>query len=300
MSIALFALAVVMIVGGIASVAQGFPFVRLESGLSMVIAGATTASAGAILLGVATVAHRLRGIARILDTAPRRDTPTRGEVPSREPIPFREEEPILPPVETGPGATPLHTRPTIAAGAGLTAGAGLGLGSGLATGAAVSRKGTQPTFVEPAAPEETEPLLPDLLPEPSPAAEAATNRQGPVAAPSSDASQREPGQAVQKPLSFPAPEPAAPEEAHLPLVLRPSLAEEPETASEAPAEPVLPPAPEALEVVGTYASGGNSYVMFSNGAIEAETPRGRYTFSSLDELKAFVEAGGEGEARGAA
>ena len=45
MSIALFALAAVMIVGGIVSVIQGFPFVRLESGLAMTIAGATTASA---------------------------------------------------------------------------------------------------------------------------------------------------------------------------------------------------------------------------------------------------------------
>ena len=43
-------------------------------------------------------------------------------------------------------------------------------------------------------------------------------------------------------------------------------------------------------VVGTYASGGNTYVMYSDGSIEAETPRGRFTFESLDELKAFVEA----------
>ena len=44
MIIALFALAVLMIVGGIASVVQGFPFVRLESGMAMTVAGATTAS----------------------------------------------------------------------------------------------------------------------------------------------------------------------------------------------------------------------------------------------------------------
>ena len=53
--------------------------------------------------------------------------------------------------------------------------------------------------------------------------------------------------------------------------------------------------------MGTYASGGNTYVMYSNGSIEADTPRGQFTFDSLDELKAFVEAGGEdGAARGAA
>ena len=52
-------------------------------------------------------------------------------------------------------------------------------------------------------------------------------------------------------------------------------------------------------MVGRYASGGNTYVMFADGSIEAETPQGRFTFASLDELKAFVDAGGEG-ARGAA
>ena len=50
----------------------------------------------------------------------------------------------------------------------------------------------------------------------------------------------------------------------------------------------------------TCGSGGNTYVMYSTGVIEADTPRGRYTFASLDELKAFVEAGGENDARGAA
>jgi hypothetical protein len=64
MNIALFALAAVMIVGGIVSVIQGFPFVRLESGLAMTIAGATTASAGAVVLGLAVVAGRLRGLER--------------------------------------------------------------------------------------------------------------------------------------------------------------------------------------------------------------------------------------------
>ncbi|MFD0937989.1 hypothetical protein ACFQ12_22745, partial [Methylobacterium trifolii] len=56
----------------------------------------------------------------------------------------------------------------------------------------------------------------------------------------------------------------------------------------------------AREVVGRHASGGNTYVMFADGSIEAETPQGRFTFASLDELKAFVNAGGEAGARGAA
>jgi hypothetical protein len=34
--------------------------------------------------------------------------------------------------------------------------------------------------------------------------------------------------------------------------------------------------------------------MFSDGSIEAETPQGNFRFASLDELKAFIAAGGEG------
>jgi hypothetical protein len=70
--------------------------------------------------------------------------------------------------------------------------------------------------------------------------------------------------------------------------------EEPEEEPqyESSEEPDLEPEPE-IQVVGTYASGGNHYTMYSNGSIEAETPTGRYTFGSLDELKGFIASGGE-------
>lgn len=81
----------------------------------------------------------------------------------------------------------------------------------------------------------------------------------------------------------PAPEPPA---------LRPGLDAAPDPEPDAK--------PETRTVVGRYASGGNTYVMFEDGSIEAETPQGRFTFASLDELKAFVDGGGESGARGAA
>ena len=67
-------------------------------------------------------------------------------------------------------------------------------------------------------------------------------------------------------------------------------------------DPVPDPTPKPVTrtVVGRYASGGNTYVMFEDGSIEAETPQGRFTFASLDELKAFVDGGGEAGTRGAA
>lgn len=54
--------------------------------------------------------------------------------------------------------------------------------------------------------------------------------------------------------------------------------------------------PRAPAVVGTYNSGDNRYVMFSDGSIEAETPGGTFRFKSLDELKEFIAKGGEGNA----
>lgn len=62
-----------------------------------------------------------------------------------------------------------------------------------------------------------------------------------------------------------------------------------------PPTPPRPPQPPAdqVTVVGQYASGGNSYTMFSDGSIRAETPAGERRFGSLDELRNFVAAGGE-------
>jgi hypothetical protein len=94
------------------------------------------------------------------------------------------------------------------------------------------------------------------------------------------------------PTGRPAPEPAnrpriddetTPEGSHLVVPPQPAAPEE-----------VEEPEPEAENVVvGKYESGGNSYVMYSDGSILADTPSGQHRFNSLDELKAFVAAGGE-------
>jgi hypothetical protein len=65
--------------------------------------------------------------------------------------------------------------------------------------------------------------------------------------------------------------------------------EEPTREEEAAKEPR-----SGATVVGTYNSGDNTYVMFSDGSIEAQTPSGVFRFQSLDELKAFIASGGEG------
>lgn len=48
-------------------------------------------------------------------------------------------------------------------------------------------------------------------------------------------------------------------------------------------------------LVRTYASGGNTYLMYSDGSIEAEMDDGRHRFSSMAALRHFVETGEGGE-----
>ncbi len=71
----------------------------------------------------------------------------------------------------------------------------------------------------------------------------------------------------------------------------PEPAEE-DTASQEPAASEEPRS--SATVIGTYNSGDNTYVMFSDGSIEAQTPGGLFRFQSLDELKQFIASGGEG------
>lgn len=45
-------------------------------------------------------------------------------------------------------------------------------------------------------------------------------------------------------------------------------------------------------VLGTYSAGGNRYVMFADGSVEAETAEGTFRFRSFDDLKASMAPGG--------
>ena len=168
---------------------------------------------------------------------------------------------------------------------------------------------------------------PDLLPEAEPARasdeelfRAPEPAQGAAPAPAPAAFEPEPVRAadpVVEPhveVHSPSAEPIGlrsflDEPAPAPAPEAPAAQSEPSPEPEAAAPAVQEPAPQEPEpeeaateerhAVGSYASGANTYVMFSDGSIEADTPRGRFTFGSLDELKSFVNAGGE-EARGAA
>ncbi len=59
-----------------------------------------------------------------------------------------------------------------------------------------------------------------------------------------------------------------------------------ESAATAPAPP---PTPHDSPVIGRYESDDTSYVMYADGSIEAQSSAGVYRFSSMAELKAFIE-----------
>ena len=89
---ALFALAAAMIIGGCAAVIQGFPYVRLESGLAMVIAGSVAASSGAVLLGLGVLALGFRRVERAFGQTPAlRARETAGAAP----VPAEPAAPLL-------------------------------------------------------------------------------------------------------------------------------------------------------------------------------------------------------------
>ncbi|MFE1601756.1 hypothetical protein [Methylobacterium sp. ID0610] len=265
---ALFALSLLMILGGLAAIAQGLPFVRLEIGWTMVIAGAVGASGGAVLLGIAVAVARLARIEHLLAARaqagraaapepapplPAMPLPLRAEAPPA-PAPALSAEPV-PPADEPPPAPPVPSPVAAALGE-----------AGVASAAVLAAPELRFTRADPddhpSSPAETEPAPSSELPSPPPDAAAAVPAAPPPEEPRAE---------------IPAPE------------MPPAPAPEPPSGP----EPEAGPGPEEPAIVGTYASGGNTYVMYSDGTIDAQTPGGKYRFHSLDELKTFIAEGGE-------
>ncbi len=98
--------------------------------------------------------------------------------------------------------------------------------------------------------------------------------------------------------------PSPPEHPHQELLGREAETQAP-PPSEAPLAADGPPIPvytdENLAIVSRYESDGTSYVMYSDGSIEARTQYAVFHFKSMDELRAFMEKqapGSHGQPRG--
>ncbi len=325
MVFALYALAAAMVAGGLWSVIQGFEYVVIERGWTMAIAGSVVATGGVLLFGIARAVAALHRIEAALGRGV--DRLARGALPDAPPPrpnmanlgSILSEPPAPPPVEPAPARAPADAAsPAGIAAAGMAA-------TGLATsGIAASGLGgsepaaAMPALREPEAPPPDPQFPPDPRPSPDPLlADAPTPRPAPTA--SEPETRDEFGfagvlQGTQDPEPPPEetpeaasrfgvhfdepvvaePEPAAPREdsEDAAVDLRGGLPAEDAPSDEAPGDA----SDEDLTVIGSYNSGGNTYVMFSNGSIQADTPNGRYRFGSLEELKEFIAREGEGGA----
>jgi hypothetical protein len=373
MVIALVGLALAMIAAGLWSVIEGYGIIVLERGWALVISGATVASLGAVLLGIAVVASRLGAVRAELVRQRERmsrpepnfpDPPSHVDpvlavssgllaggasdsampAPPPRPQPAAPAETIHPSDASYPNPVPpptadrrsdeariarreeaaqrrarrggRETEPaqpmsagTLAAGAAAAVAAGAVVSAGLA---AVRGRGEAADAASPGEP----------IPHPRPAADAPPAQalrgldQPFAGGPASDellpdrdsgpaGVQRSsgsvswpvvPGEPAGSEPAFPAgagaaaraPEPAAPAEEDAPFATSAPVVPDTSNADGTPGNGEESPA-----VLGTYNSGGNRYVMFADGSIEAETPDGTFRFGSLDELKAFIAAGGE-------
>ncbi|MBJ6126237.1 hypothetical protein [Microvirga splendida] len=310
MIIALLALALAMIVGGLLAAFFGWDIVLVERGWTMVIAGSVTAASGALLLGLAAAVSKLAKIEKRLSE-----------------------------LQAGSGIDEFG----MSRHAGALAGAGLaGVAAAETADADEDRtddsQPTLPLFEEQERREQDEPQDKPMVA----AAEWPTDRDAapvipfpprttPIAPPAGDEQEQD----LKVPDFLLADRRRNDEEG--PLVAEPGLEVEvfelgddrepggkDRDRSDEPAEAVAAvdsetelqrgddtAAPEADQetryedeapsdeespatVIGTYNSGDNKYVMFSDGSIEAQTPSGTFRFQSLDELKEFIAAGGEG------
>lgn len=320
MVVALFALAAAMILGGLTAVAQGYDIVLLERGWTLVISGSVCATGGALLLGLAAIVSRLNRIRAELVKAAERMAQPELDLPAGPPLnPLGavsagllaggatdsgtpagapdESQPTLPlfmrrdhDEDTAPAASRDQSaadeepdpedepappgrddarKPRLTLPRYLFGGRDADRRSGADdTSSELARPGEgpeRPAFV-----------IDDLDDDEDDRGEAASQAsQGPIfppVGPGADDAAR-PGPAA-PPATLEASREAEPE---------PEVDRTPDAASEGP-----------RTVVGTYNSGDNRYVMFSDGSIEAETPDGVFRFGSLDELKEFIASGGEG------
>ena len=342
MIIALFALAVAMILGGLLSAVLGWDIVLVERGWTMVIAGSIMAASGALLLGITAAVSKLVNIqAELMRLHAGLNEPEAAQLPSSSELSVAalagglfggaaagkakedEEQPTLPlfpgrdapanDVEPALVSEPVEEAPEPIVPLGPRA------------------------YSEPQATREPEPAADDDLSEAKvpeflfaeryneerysddtyppvrpPELDEALYTRDPAEEQGSDIVPEEPPEPIQtaeedrpdEPILETPVEVASLAEEPVPDAVT-AVADEPAQAETLDEEPVVEPAAEqpteeladeqrsALAIVGTYTSGDNTYVMFSNGSIEAQTPRGVFNFDSLDELKGFIASGGE-------
>jgi hypothetical protein len=301
MVLPLYVVSLFLVAGGGAAALYGADTIRTETGATLAVAGVAMACAGLLMFALTACLAELRRIRRLVEA---------GEgLASRAPFP----------VPVTPGA-PASLAPAAAAAAAVA----------IAAAEALPPASPPEPAPPPPPPEPLPVTLPVTMPEPKPEApetvdlapalretervlgrndevdgfgwEPERPAHGPDSAPADEAPQGEPEaphaepaaaqredvepapHSVEEPAPAPELQPDGPDEAD-----RGPDHEEP---SAGPAmETLVLETPAERKLVATYTSGENTYFMYSDNAIEAETPHGRFRFASMDELRVFVETG---------
>ena len=253
-----------LVVGGGAAALYGADTIRTETGATLAVVGVAMACAGLLMAALVACLSELRKIRRNLE----------------EGNALRS----MPQASLAGGIEPTLAPVTAAAVAAAV------VAADRAPAEPVHLPAAEPERPEP--PKQAEPSQPVALPE-----EIASPPLRPTIVPDVDDAKIETvGSDPERPAHVPGPPEKPADTAHETPSATPAVTE---TPSEKPddgtppsgAEPPAMEGPKARELVATYTSGEHTYFMYSDNAIEADTPQGRFRFSSMDELRVFVETG---------
>lgn len=297
----LYSISIVLVASGGAAALYGAGNLRTESGTTLTLAGVAMCCAGLLMFALCACLVELRRIRKLVEE---------GEG-SGQPLPFpvvqAPASALSPaPAAPAPAGAPAPLAPMTAAATAAAAAAAAAVA--LADGEKAKDDALARTALDPFAPKAPAPAPLDTSETgvSPPAEEAEEPAAWDPSRPAHDPAQgrRQPAwlaDAMAGTADDPRPETngnareGAQEEA-----LDAAVDHDPpaESSSPIPDEEPAPTQPRiALErtLVATYTSGENTYFMYSDGAIEADTPRGRFRFASMDELRSFVETGTGGE-----
>ena len=305
MSLIMLAIGGLLALLGVYAMASGFPVIEVERGWAMVISGAVLLSGGLVVAALGIVVRTINGLKGGFLTV---------AAPSHHDVPSLAPSVVATPAQQAAEPVPAFAVAAPAVAAVLATSAGYGAGHEAAPHEAAEPH-HEPEVREPAV-EPVDHVPEDHSPEPV-AAEPAPHEmferkpfgQGwheqDFSAFDLDAPHEPVAVHTPEPPSAPEPHPLEPREvpsaldhaepAHEPTPVHVSEPA-PEPVVDHAAEPVadapstaLETPPNSLSVIGRYDSDGTSYVMYSDGSIEAQSETGVFRFNSMAELKAFIE-----------
>lgn len=283
-------LSAMLTVGGGAMALYGADLIRTDSGVALTGAGVTMTSAGLLLLGITCLFAEMRRMRRLME-AEEIIPPVAVATPLPMPVPTPGAGTSISAAEAQAEAKPAPATPAPATP--VTSAAPASAASATATAKTPPPVATgvlPPTLLET---QERQKPPGSGIP-----AEAMASLVGSAAmmkgsrAPSSKAevAMGEGGDAT-APIEGPHAKAIQPE---APIAGQTSVDTSHAKPTATPEEPVPAAAPATdgpRTMLATYNSGGNTYFMYSDSSIEADMPGGRYRFTSMDELRGFIETG---------